>query len=178
MGQNYKPVKVWILGSQSYCLLKMLKKINNDYPNDLIFSLQRTLFFDLTIQVVWSTLLLLKTFSNFVHMSFKVLLWVFLNCIMLLTFFEGGSSRACVRYVLPTSYAIGQCRLQSVWNLNRLKFGRWKFVFSTFGIDWFCTLLGRIVHGSILDGSFVFTSGSMLLPLVKVRIKLRLFTQP
>ena len=50
--------------------------------------------------------------------------------------------------------------------------------YSTFGINWFCTLLGCIFHGSILDGSFLFPSGSMLLLHVKVRIKLGLCKQP
>ena len=101
----------------------MLKRINNDYPDDLIFSLQKTRFFDLTIQVLWSTLLLLNKKSNFFHMLFEVLLLVFLNCTVLLTFFGVGGSRACVRHVLPTSSDVGQCRLQSVSTLDRLKFG-------------------------------------------------------
>ena len=151
---------------------------NNGYLNDLIFFLQWTLFFDLTIQVLWSTLLLLKTFSKFVHISFEVLLLVFLSCTMLLTFFEVGGSRACVRHVLPTSFVVGQCRLQSVSSLDCLEIGSWKFVFPTFEIYWFCTLLGRILHGSILDGSFMFPSGSMLLLRFEGRIKLGLRKQP
>ena len=119
-----------------------------------------------------------KRFSNFVHMSFEVFLWIFLICTILLTFFEGGGSRAWVRHVLPTSYVVGQCRLQSVSTLNRSKVGRWKFVFSAFGINWFCTLLGRIVHGIILDGSFLFPSGSMLLLRLEGRKKLGLCKQP
>ena len=117
--------------------------------------------------------------SNFVHMSFEVLLLVFLNCTMLLTFFEVGGSRECVRHFLPTSsVVVGQCMLQSVSSLDCLKVGRWKFVFPTFGIDWFFTLLGRILHGSILDGSFLFQSGSMLLLRVEGQIKLELCKQP
>ena len=104
-----------------------------------------------------------KPFSNFVHMSFEVLLLVFLNCTMMLSFLEVGGSKACVRHVLPTSYVVGKCRLQSVSSLDLLKVGRWKLVFPTFGINWFGTLLGSIVHVSILDGSFLFPLGSMLL---------------
>ena len=62
-----------------------------------------------------------KLFSNFVHMSFEVLLLVFLNCTMLLTFFEVGSSRACVIHVLSTSSAVGQWRLLLVSSLHCLK---------------------------------------------------------
>ena len=111
-------------------------------------------------------------------MSFGVLLLVFLNCTMLLTFLEVGGSRACVRHVLPTSSVVGQCRIQSVSSLYCFKVSRWKFVFFTFGINWFCTLLGRIVHGCILDGSFLFPLGSMLLLRVEGRIKLGLRKQP
>ena len=111
-------------------------------------------------------------------MSFEVLLLVFLNSTMLLTFLGVGGSKAWMRHVLPTSSVVGQCTLQSVSTLDRLKVGRWKFVFPMFGIDWFCTLLGRIVHGSILDGSSLFLSGSMLLLRLEVRIKLEMCKQP
>ena len=57
------------------------------------------------------------------------------TCHMLLIFFEVGGSRACVRHVLPTSSSVGQCRLQSVSSLDRLKVGRWKYVFPTFVIN-------------------------------------------
>ena len=83
-----------------------------------------------------------------------------------------------MRNFLPTSCIVGQCRLQLVSTLNCLKVGRCKFVFPTFGIYLFCTLLGRIVHGSILDGSFMFLSVSMLLLRVKGQIKLGLCKHP
>ena len=92
--------------------------------------------------------------------------------------FGVGGYRACVRHVQPTSSDIGQCRFQSVSILDRLEVGRWKFVFPMFGSNWFCTLLGRIVHGSIRDSAFLFPSGSMLLLRVEGRIKLGLCKQP
>ena len=139
--------------------------------SELDFSILSSRFYDLR-SFFW------KLFSNFVHMSFEVLLLVFLNFTMLFASFGVGGSRACVRHVLPTSSDVGQCRFQSVSTLYRLEVGRWKFVFSMFGSDWFCTLLGRLVHGSIGDGLFLFPSGSMLLLRVEGRIKLWLCKQP
>ena len=64
------------------------------------------------------------------YMLSEVLVLVFLNCIMLLTFYRVDSSRSCVRHVLTTSSDVGQCRLQWVSTLDRLKVCRLKFVFS------------------------------------------------
>ena len=139
--------------------------------NELDFLILSSRFYDLR-SFFW------KLFSNFVHISFEVLLLVFLSCTMLLAFFGVGGSRACVRHVQYISSDVGQCRFQSVSTLGCLEVGRWKFVFSMFGSDWFCTLLGRIVHGSIGDSAFLFPSGSLLLIRVEGRIKLGLCKQP
>ena len=92
------------------------------------FSILSSRFYDLH-SFIW------KLFSNFVHISFEVLLLVFLSCTMLLAFFGVGGSRACMRPVQPTSSDVGRYTFQSVSIIDRLEVGRWKFVFPMFGSD-------------------------------------------